>query len=808
MRPLLLVAAAAAAEATTAAAGVLPHTCEPGSPSFGLPFCDFSLPVDARVADLVSRLSPRQKLDQLQIPVGRVAFDAALNLKGWVFDVTCIHGAGGMPGALKPHWNTTAYPHAIALGATFDVALVRRVAAASRAELRAMNVLNYNLSGGTSWQATSCDGGPLSNTAVDPRYGRISETYGEDPLLTSTLASAVVDELQLATPDGRFLATIQVVRHLLGYHYANDLPRGGEETVSALFFEDQQAPAYSGPLARAEGVMCAMSAFSIAGSTMTPSCVHPVLWQQLRSRWNSSSFVMTDCCDSISAMVDQHHFFASDEDAVVASLSAGVVASYSYGSRVDAAVNKSLADGRLTQATLDAAVSRTLLARFKVGEFDTINPANPYPFSSWPANGVIEAPAHRALAREAAARSLVVLENRGGLLPLAPGLRRGRWRRSGGGPLRIAVVGPFSHCTDPWGGYGITERDPPDCSYLHSYVGSTSSVITVWDAIAAEAAASGGSIVANFSVGSFVTSSGPPNATAAAAALAAASDVVLLSVALGTQFEAEGNDRASLSLPAPQQALLEAVSAAAGPARVVLLVHSAGGVDFDPSLIESAMQVWYAGEEAGNGIADVLFGRVAPSGRLPVTIYKDEYLSKVPPLANFDLAGNSSNGFADPSVGRTHRYLNSSAAQSLVRYNFGFGLSWSRFVYSGLTLAASPDGATVNVSAVVTNAGGSGGGEGFAAREVVQVYMAPPRVEGQPTPAWNLVAFDVTADLAPQSSTTVSFSMPRSAFSVALADGSRRVTGGQYTIFVSGHTPGDAEGTARASNVVSAVIEL
>ena len=160
----------------------LPRTCEAGSPSYALPFCDPALDVGARVDDLLARLSPALKLQQFNIGTGGFGYDAALNLKAFHWDFTCIHGVNypnGVPGA-RP-LNVSVFPHAIAQAASFDVDLVARLSAATLYEARAIGQFVYRESGGELWTGTSCDGGPLANSVHDSRWGRISECYGEDP---------------------------------------------------------------------------------------------------------------------------------------------------------------------------------------------------------------------------------------------------------------------------------------------------------------------------------------------------------------------------------------------------------------------------------------------------------------------------------------------------------------------------------------------------------------------------------------------------------------------------------------------------
>lgn len=787
----------------------LPYTCQAGSPSYGLPFCDPALPVEARVADLVARLDGPAKVQQFSIPV-HIEYNEALNMKAFLWDMTCMRGiASGPP--LQPQLNTTVYPHAIALGATWDVDLVARIGSATALEGRIISQVNYAATGGRVWQGVSCDGGPLANSAHDPRWGRASETYSECPFLISAMGVAATRALQNRSADRRWLATSQVTRHYLGYHGAYpDLPNQGEEFIDLYSFTEQQELPYRSFQLQgdAEGLMCAISAFSIGARSdwntsrapMTPSCAHPFLWAKLQ-QWGAQSFVQSDCCDSMTNAVDAHHYYPDISTAALAFVEAGVDASYGPNAAIDVALGAMLANGTLDAGLLDARIGRTLLTRFRLGEFDIgRNPAYPYagPFNE----SALDGPEHRALAREAAAAAAVLLRNEGGLLPLR--LRAG---------ATLAVIGPFADCSNGAGGYFVVDHDAPlNCSYLHSYTGSASAVSTVLSA-AREEAAAGGFTVTYVAGSNIIT----PQAggIAAAQAAAAAADAVLLVVGLGSMLESEGTDRTTLQLPQAQQELVAAVTAAAG-AKTVLCVVSGGTVDVPYDTAAAAVQLWYPGEEGGHGLLDVVTGRVNPSGRLPLTVYREAYLGLVEPLPVFALV-------SPDGVGRTYRFVNDSAAGgggtgSLVTYWFGYGLSYTRFVYSGLTASlvnpapgpgAEDTAPFAVVSAAVTNAGAVEG------REVAQLYVSLPTgpivanaTGGAPVPKYSLSGFTRTAVLQPQETAQLSWTVPLRQFQHTGLNGQRLLTGGAYVLAVSGHLPDDSNGGAGASNVVTTVIHL
>ena len=789
----------------------LPHTCEAGSPSFALPFCDPALDVGARVDDLLARLSPALKLQQWDIGTGGFGYDAQLNLKAIHWDFTCIHGVsypGGVPNA-QP-LNVSVFPHAIAQAASFDLDLVARLSAATLYEARAVGQAVYRFSGGEVWAGTSCDGGPLANSVHDPRWGRISECYGEDPTLSALMGATATRALQNRSADSRWLGTSQVIRHWLGYHMADpDLPRGGEEQISLHAFSDQQAPIYRTLLvdADAEGLMCAYAAFSVGSDAanasvpapLIPSCVHPFLWEKLREEWAWTGFVTTDCCDSITSMVDDHRYFPDLATAALASIESGVSVYFGFNAALVQSVGAMLANGALDAQLFDDRLRRTLLTRMRMGEFD-MGRNDAYPYGGAYDEAQLDGPAHRALAREAVADSLVLLENVADALPLAA-LAAGR---------TLAVIGPFADCgsTEQAGG----DRDSPlRCSYGHTYEGSGGAVSTFLTAAREEAAAAGARVL--YAQGSNIVSAFNGSAgVAAAAAAAGAADATLLVLGLGELLEVEGLDRTTLSLPPPQQALLAAVAAAAVRGPLVVVVVSAGLVDLGAVAYAGAgharLQSFYAGAETGHGAFDVLLGRTAPSARLPLSGYTAPYLGALrDSIANFSMVSST-------GVGRTYRYL---ADAALLDFSFAFGLSYTTFAYTNLSVAlapapgpGAPESAPVaTVSVLVRNAGA------VAAREVAQLYVSVPADAGAraavgaaPIPLTALQAFTKTAALAPGApATRIDFEVPLRAVLTTTATGARVLTGGNYTFFVSGHAPFDAKGLA-ASNVVSATLSI
>ena len=421
----------------------------------------------------------------------------------------------------------------------------------------------------------------------------------------------------------------------------------------------------------------------------------------------------------------------------------------------------------ISAATLKAAAKRILISHFRLGFYDTHSADYPHrdlllDNSTW---SQLDSAAHRAVAREVAAKSTVMLKNEGGALPL-PGT---------GGPKSIAVVGPFAAC---WPGRESTgwvpDPDPRhlsatagDC-YLHSYAGSPSNITSIYGGIA-EAGEAAGATTVTYSLGSnascLATANGATgevdcvhdpsskfHSPAAVAAIAAAvksakaAEVTVLAVGLGGMHEGEGNDRVNMTLPSVQRALLEGVAKVAK--KLILVVVSAGGVDVDESLAHAVLWQPYGGEEAGSGLADIIWGHTNPSARLPLTVYKQAWADEMN-CKNFTEAAGAARHYVgdcatsilrldlEAGVGRTHRYLNDTSVASYVKHHMGYGLSYATFAYSSLKVAFTSS--NLSVSVTVKNAGDADG------TEVVQVYAAPSKgaSEKMPivAPLQNLVGF-------------------------------------------------------------------
>ena len=645
--------------------------------------------VDARVADLVSRMTLEEKgiaLDHDGPDLERFG----LRSDKWN---QCLHGVV---------WTepTTMFPVSVAMAATWDTNLVHEEAVAISDEARAI----YN-----GWhEDTNFHGyhkgliyrAPVINISRNPYWGRINECYGEDPYLTGRLGVTFVKGLQ--GDDSHYLKLASTLKHFAVNNVETDRRKLDARVPERMLYE-YWFPHWRDCIVEghAESVMA-----SYNGINGTPDNVNEwLLTDVLKDAWHHDGFVVSDL-GGVNTMVNGHFKNeVSYVDAVAESLMAGCdFSDKEFMQNIPTAVRS----GKLSEARLDDAVSRVMRVRMRLGEFD---PQDKNPYSQISTN-VICSPEHRQLALQAAREAIVLLENKKDFLPLDTNQLK-----------TIAVIGPHADIFMP-GGYSGIPSEP----------------VKPLDGIRNHAPDVEISYVAGSRIASSRETPTPrvDDAEELAKAVDAAkrADVVILFLGTTTGIEAEDRDRKSLGLPANQEKLAEAVIAA-NPKTVVVLM-SAGPLTV-PWLKEHAramLQAWWPGEEGGDAIADVIFGKTNPAGRLPYTIYASE--AQVPPQDEYDI-----------SKGFTYMYVRGAPL-----YPFGYGLSYSKFKYSNLRVTPekiSGDGMVAAMVDVKNTSDRTGD-------EVVQLYtreINPSVVR----PSRELRGFQRIA-LQPGEQKTVTFTVP------------------------------------------------
>jgi beta-glucosidase len=588
-------------------------------------YLDVKAPVDARVADLVSRMT----LEEKAVALNHNGPDLArfgLRSDKWN---QCLHGVC---------WNqpTTMFPVSIAMAATWDTDLVYKEATAISDEARAI----YN-----AWHSDPEMKGahrgliyraPVINISRNPYWGRIAECYGEDPFLTGRLGVAYVEGLQGKDP--HYLKTAATLKHFAVNNVEKDRTKLNAQVSERMLYE-YWLPHWRDCVVEAHAQSLMASYNAING---TPNNVnHWLLTDVLKDAWHHEGFVVSDL-GGVDTMVKGH--FKKEltyEDAVAESLMAGCdFSDKEFMQNIPSAVRS----GKLSEARLNDAVARVMRVRMRLGEFD---PQELNSYSRISAS-VICSPEHRQLALQSAQEAIVLLKNDGNLLPLdATKLKT------------IAVIGPLANIFVN-GGYSGVAKNP--VKPLQGIRDRASEVEVIH--------AAGCGVAMDKRLNKDV----PPLSTDAeeqAKAVDAAkhADAVILCLGTTTELELETHDRTSLGLPENQEKLAEAVIAANPKTVVVLMSAGPLTVPWLKMHAPAILQGWWLGEEGGHALADVIFGKVNPAGRLPYTVYAAD--SQVPPQSEYDI-----------SKGFTYMYVKGAPL-----FPFGHGLSYSSFRYSKLQVS-------------------------------------------------------------------------------------------------------------------------
>lgn len=619
-------------------------------------YLDPAQPVEKRVADLISRLTLEEKA-------------ALLNHRAPTIERFRIRSDGWNQSLHGVWWNrpTTMFPVSIAMAATWDTALVHTVATAISDEARGI----YN-----GWHNdTSFQGekkgliyrAPVINVSRNPYWGRINECYGEDPYLTGRIGVAYVKGLQGNDP--KYLKLVSTLKHFA----VNNVERNRQAlsaTVNERMLYEFWLPHFRDCIVEggAQSIMASYNAINGVPNNINKMLLTDIL----KNKWGFKGFVVSDL-GGVNSMVRGHEKGQMKfEDAVAQSLNAGCdFSDKEFMDYIPAAVK----GGLLSEDRLNDALYRVMRNRFLLGEFD---PPSMVPYSRISPN-VIGSPEHRQLALKTAQEAMVLLQNKGALLPLDKNKIK-----------RIAIIGPHADLFTA-GGYsgrvtnpvtplqGIKNRLPAGTQILHEKGALIVPRKDSTDALVEDTKA----------------------AMQRAVDAAKQADVAIVFVGTTLAIEAEGRDRTSLGLPGLQEELVKQV-AAANP-RTILVEMNAGPLAI-PALKETVpaiLEAWWAGEEGGNAIADVLFGNTNPGGKLPLTVYASA--DQVPPVDEYDV-----------TKGFTYMYIN---GQPL--FAFGHGLSYTSFTYSNFKLSSKKmdTGGQFTAEVTVQNTGKRAGDE------VVQLYV-------------------------------------------------------------------------------------
>ncbi|MGH9521156.1 MAG: glycoside hydrolase family 3 C-terminal domain-containing protein [Terriglobales bacterium] len=716
-----------------------------------LPYMDPMLPPEQRAADLVHRMTLQEKASQL---VNQARAIPRLNVPAYDWWSEALHGV-----AVE---GTTEFPEPIGLAATFDTPRIHEMATAIGVEGRIKHAQDVRAGHSDIFEGLDF-WAPNVNIFRDPRWGRGQETYGEDPFLGGRMAVAFVTGMQ--GDDPRYYRVISTPKHF-------DVHSGPEPTrhfadidISKHDEEDTYLPAFRAAIVEghAGSVMCAYNA--VNGQ---PACANQFLLQHtLRGAWGFQGYVVSDC-GAVRDIFDGHRYRATQPQASAISLERGmdnecidfrkkVTDDHDYRPYVEA-----VQQGYLSESAIDTALVRLFTARIRLGMFD---PPSMVPYSNID-EAQLDSATHRALARQMADESMVLLKN-DGVLPLKS-------------VRRILVVGPLAEQTEV---------------LLGNYNGTPTHTVSVIEGMKAEFPNATITYVAGTKFLSDPKNPGAADESAPdPAALSAAkdADVVIAVVGITSRLEGEemnielpgfsGGDRTSLDLPKPEEDFVQAVAAAGKPLVVVLMNGSALGVNWEKEHANAILESWYSGEEGGAAIAQTLSGKNNPAGRLPVTFYKS--VKDLPHFEDYAMKG------------RTYRYFKGEPL-----WPFGYGLSYTTFSYSGLTVPQAPlnAGDNLDASVTVTNTGKPAGDE------VVQLYLSFPGVAGAPIRA--LRGFQ-RVHLTPGAAQKVMFHLDSRDLSMVTQAGDRIVAPGKYSISIGGGQPGTGAPNASGNFEVQGQVML
>jgi beta-glucosidase len=630
------------------------------------------------------------------------------------------------------HGYQTMFPVPLGEAASWDLQAIEASARAAAAEAAAA---------GLHWTFA-----PMVDVARDARWGRVMEGAGEDPYLGSLVAAARVRGFQ-----GRDLAALDTIaacaKHYAGYGFAEAGRDYNTVDMSEATLRDVVLPPFKA--AAEAGVATFMNSFNeIAGIPATGS-TH-LQRDILKGEWGFKGFVVSDW-GSIGEMVP-HGFVTNLEEAARTAIVAGSdmdMESRAYVGHLAGLVKA----GKVDVTLVDEAVRRVLRVKFALGLFD-----DPYRYADAAREAkVLADPRHAALARDVARKSIVLLKNTGALLPLDKAVKT------------IAVLGPLAADKDsPLGNWRAKAQPSSAVSLLEGIQAAVSPSTRVVHA-------AGVKIVSgerNFMARSVFETS-DRSAIPAAVDAARAADVVVMALGEDAFQSGEGRSQVDIGLKGLQEELLRAVLDV-NP-RVVVVLMSGRPLALGPVAqgAPAILEAWHGGSQAGHAIADVLFGDYNPSGKLPAAFPR--HVGQLPMTY-----AHKNTGRPGPEPGVTWSSYNDMPNDPL--YPFGYGLSYTTFVYSE-PKASAPEmdrAGVLNVTATVTNSGSRRG------VEVVQLYVRD-LVGSRTRPVKELKGFQ-RIELGPGESREVSFTLKAADLAFHTASGKWEVEPGAFRAFVGGNS--------------------
>ncbi len=560
------------------------------------------------------------------------------------------------------HGFRTTFPVPLGEAASWDLSLMEKTAHIAATEAAAY---------GIHWTFA-----PMVDIARDPRWGRVMEGAGEDSYFGSKVAVARVKGFQ-----GKGLGNVDAVMACAKHFAAYGAAVGGRDYNSVDMSLRQLNETYLPPFKAAvdAGVATLMNSFNdINGIPATANKY--ILREKLKGEWNFSGFVVSDW-GSIGEMIA--HGYASDgADAALKAVMAGSdmdMESRCYKNNL----KKLVEDGKVPVSVIDDAVRRILTKKYELGLFD-----DPFRFCNEKREEEQTNNAgNRKIAREAGEKSIVLLKNGNNMLPLSKDLRT------------IALIGPFMKATTANHGF-----------WAVAFPDDSSRVVSQYDGIKNQLSKSTRVLYAK----GCNVNDGDTSGFKEAIKMAAQADVVVMSMGEAPDMSGEAKSRSNLHFPGVQEELLKAVYATGKP--VVLLINAGRPLVFNWAAdnIPAILYTWWLGTEAGNSIADVLFGDYNPSGKLPISFPRTE--GQIPVYYNHYSTGRPAKNDQDKIYVSAYIDLANSP-----RYSFGYGLSYTNFTFSGLNISKADMSISKNDS-IIVNVNVSNTGK-YDGEEVAQLYI-------------------------------------------------------------------------------------
>ena len=663
-----------------------------------LPYQDKTLSPEKRAEDLLSRLTLEEKAS---LCLNTSPAIPRLGIKGYNWWNEALHG-------IARNGSATVFPQPIGMASSFDTELVREIFTAASDEARVKNRQAAASGDVRIYQGLSF-WTPNINIFRDPRWGRGMETYGEDPYLTGQMGIAVVLGLQ-GDNDDPVLKAHACAKHYAVHSGLESNRHSFDAQVSERDLRETYLPAFKDLVTKADvqEVMTAYNRFRGDPCAASDYLVNTIL----RGEWGYKGMIVSDCW----AVPD---FFQKGHHEIVDNATAAAALAVKTGVDVECGstyvnIPEAVQMGILDEALLDRNLLRVLTQRFRLGEMDGESPWDNLP------DNIVEGPEHRALSLKMAHETIVLLQNKGGILPLKA-------------DQKIALIGPNADDAELlWGNYNPVPKST--VTLLQAMKERVSGLVSFkgCGVLDAKYKPKGNPAFERFAtmseedlrktaqqyainVQDILTYVRREQQTAASflpelneqevLSQLEGIDIVVFAGGISPRLEGEempvqvpgfsGGDRTDIELPDVQRRLLKALHDAGKKVILVNFSGSAIGLVPETESCDAILQVWYPGQEGGTAIADVLFGDVNPSGKLPVTFYRNA--DQLPEVEDYTMEGH------------TYRYFRGTPL-----YEFGYGLSYTSFSYG------KPKVKNGYVEVKVKNRGKREG------TEVVQLYVRKP----------------------------------------------------------------------------------